>query len=206
MPRWAARAQKWTFSIYLLAVIRNTRHRQEMANLHAILGLAITLSLTACSAETAPSAARARANDLKSGETVTTISLSPPQWRKDPDCFERGGLPLDETSGYFDVEKLKWRHSRTLRGYFYTNFEGSSFVAAQRTDSPDGLGEGRYQTDLYSNAPDFPNSVEPRTYWIEFVGKEALCNSQSPDDTTFDIPFSRNLVWVEKIIRQVRVR
>jgi hypothetical protein len=101
---------------------------------------------------------------------------------------------------------LKWRHSRTLRGYFYTNFEGASFVAAQRTDPPEGLGEGRYQTDLYFNTADFPNSVEPRTYWIEFVGKEALCNSQSPDDATFGIPFSRNLVWVEKFIRQVRVR
>lgn len=198
--------QKWMFRIYPIARIQNTRHCNEMAKLHAILGLAMILSVTACSAEPAPSVARARANDLKSGETVTTMSLSPPQWRKDPNCFERGGMPLDEKSGYFDVEKLKWRHSRTLRGYFYTNFEGASFVAAQRTDPPDGLGVARYQTDLYSNAPDFPNSVEPRTYWVEFVGKEALCNSQSPDDATFDIPFSHNLVWVEKIIRQVRVR
>lgn len=177
-----------------------------MAKLYAIVGLAVTLLVTACSAEPAASVATAGANDLKSGETVTTMSISPPQWRKDPDCFKRGGKPLDEKSAYYDVEKLKWRPSRAFRGYFYTNFEGASFVAAQRTDPPDGLGEGRYQTDLYSDAPDFPNSVENQTYWLEFVGKEALCNSQSPDDATFDVPFSRNLVWVEKIIRKVRVR
>lgn len=171
-----------------------------------IFVFASTLSLTACTAEPASSSAEAKADGVKAGETITTMSLAPPQWRKDPGCFEPGAQTLDDISGYFDVELVKWRNPRTLRGYYYTNFEGGSFVAAQRTEHPDGLGLGRYQTDLYSDAPNFPGSVEPQTYWIEFVGREALCNSQSPDDAKFDVPFSRNLVRVEKIIRQMRVR
>ena len=172
----------------------------------AIIVFASTLSLTACSEEHSRSVARSGTDQTKASETVTTISLAPHQWRKDPDCFERGAQTLDETSGYFDVDRVKWRTSRTFRGFFYTNFEGASFVAAQRTEPPDGLGEHRYQTDLYSDAPNFPGSVDNQTYWIEFIGREALCNSQRPDDATFDVPMSRNLVRVDQIIRQSRVR
>ncbi len=143
---------------------------------------------------------------MKAGETITTMSLAPPQWRKDPDCFEPGAETLDDTSGYFDVERVKWRNPRILGGYYYTNFEGAIFVIAQRTELPEGLGEKRYQTHLYSDAPNFPGSVEPQIYWMEFVGREALCNSQSPEDAKFDTPFSQNLVRVEKILRQARVR
>jgi hypothetical protein len=143
---------------------------------------------------------------MKAGETITTMSLTSPQWRKDADCFEPGAQTLDDTSGYFEVERVKWRNPRTFQGYYYTNFEGGVFVVAQRTELPAGLGDGRYQTDLYSEAPNFLGSVGPQTYWIEFVGREALCNSQSPEDAKFDIPFSRNLVRVEKIMRQARVR
>lgn len=177
-----------------------------MTNRCASIGLASILLLTACSSDRAPSAAKAETDKLKAGEIITTISLAPHQWRKDADCFERGAQTLDETSGYFDAERVKWRNSRTFRGYFYTNFEGASFVAAQRTELSDGLGNGRYQADLYSDALDLPRSMEQQIYWIEFIGKEALCNSQTLDDAKFDVPMSRNLVRVDQIIRKARVR
>lgn len=139
-------------------------------------------------------------------EVVTTISLTPHQWRSDPDCFEAGAQIDDGSSSYFDVERVKWRAPRAFQGYFYTNFEGTSFVAAKRNERPEGLGEGHYQTDLYSTADNFPNSVEPQTYWVEFVGQEALCNSQRPDEAQFDRPFSPNLVRVVKIEHKARVR
>lgn len=188
-----------------IADIGLARHNRQMTSRGAIIVFASTLSLTACSAEPTPSVAQARTDEARAGETIETISLAPHQWRKDPDCFEPGAQTLDDTSGFFDVERIKWRNPRTLRGYYYTNFEGGSFVAAQRTELPDGLEEGRYQTDLHSDAPNFPSSVEPQTYWIEFVGKEALCNAQRPDDAKFDVPMSRNLVRVEKIILLARI-
>ncbi len=129
---------------------------------------------------------------------------SPAQWRKDPDCFEPGAQTLNDASGYINVGRIKWRNPRTFRGYYNTNFEGGSFVAAQPTEHADGLGEGRYQAELHSDTRNFPSSVENQTYWIEFIGKEALCNAQRPDDAKFDVPLSQNLVRVKKVIRQAR--
>ena len=171
-----------------------------------IAGLSSALFLSACSAEPVPSVSKDRDEHLKTHEVITTVSLTPSQWRNDPDCFEVGAQINVEPSGYFDVEKVKWRRPRAFRGYFYTNFEGNSFVAAKRTERPGDLGVGRYQTDVYSTAPNFPNTAEPHTYWVEFIGQEALCNSQRPDDAQFDLPFSPNLVRVEKIEHLERVR
>ena len=190
-----------------IADIEFARHKWPMKfGNKAVIILASALALTACSAQPTPSSKNSRDNHPKTHEVVTTVSLTPHQWRKDRDCFESGAQINAESSGYFEVGKVKWRSPRAFRGYFYTNFEGASYVAGQRSERPDGLGEGRYQTDLYSTALNFPNSVEPQTYWIEFIGREALCNSQRPDDARFDLPFSPNLVRVEKILRQERVR
>ncbi len=178
----------------------------QMTSGYAIVVFASTLFLMACSAEPAPLVAHERADEAKASEAITTISLALPQWRKDPDCFEPDAKVVDFRFGYYDVERTKWRNPRTFRGYFYTHFEGASFVSAQRTELPDEVGEGRYQTDLYSTTPYIAGSAEPQTYWIEFIGREALCNSQSPDDASFDLPFSPNLVRVDKVIRQTRVR
>ena len=172
----------------------------------AIIILISALALTACSAQPATSSKSVREDHPKTHEIVTTVSLTPHQWRKDRDCFDSGAQINAEPAGSFEVEKVKWRSPRRFQGYFYTNFEGASFVAGKRSERPEGLGEGRYQTDLYSTALDFPNSVEPQTYWVEFIGREALCNSQRPDDAQFDLPFSPNLVRVEKILHQERVR
>jgi hypothetical protein len=47
--------------------------------------------------------------------------------------------------------------------------------------------------------------MKPQTYWVQFVGREALCNSQRLDDTHFDIPFSPNLVIIDRFKTRTRV-
>lgn len=160
----------------------------------------------ACSAKSVPSVAQTGTDEAKAGEATTTILIVPPQGRNDFDCYEPSAQTFKDISSYIDVERIKWRNPRTFRGYYYTNFEGGSFVAAHPTEHPDGLGDGRYQAELRADIPKFPSSVENQTYWIEFIGSEAMCNTQGPDDAKFDVPLFSNLLRVIKVIQQARVR
>ena len=142
---------------------------------------------------------------INRSEIVTTVTLAPHEWRNDRDCYA-AGTTMDSNAPFLTrVSAVKWRKSRQFHGYLYTNFEGWSFVVANRNERPGGLGEGRYQTDIYPTDDAVPFAPEPRTYWLEFVGAEALCNSQSPEDATFDVPLSRNLVRLEKVAKLERV-
>lgn len=172
----------------------------------AIIVLTSLVALAACSADPLPVADEGRKGDETARETGTSFELTQPNWRSEPGCFEPDAEASDKNSGVFDVENVKWRAPRSFRGYYSTHLEGASFVMATRSENPDDLGIGRYWTDLSWHDSGLPSTFEVRTYWIEFTGKEALCNSQRPEDVEFDVPFSPNLVQVENVELLERVR
>ena len=104
------------------------------------------------------------------------------------------------------ADALKWHRGRHFSGYLFTNFEGWTFVPAKRREHPNSLGEGRYYASVYYAGTKIAAAPEPRIYWVRFVGREALCNTQRPQDRAFDAPFSPNLVIVDRLEVLGRVR
>ena len=147
----------------------------------------------------------ARKSDLRPGEKMAVLPLEPHQWRKDPDCYVSKTAFDSNDVLRPQAQALKWREQRRFSGYLYTNFEGWSFTPAQRKEDPNGLGEGRYYASIYYTGRKIAFAPEPRTYWVTFVGREALCNSQRPDDPYFDAPFSPNLMIIDRFEAQARV-
>lgn len=169
--------------------------------------LPMVILLTGCDSHSAAKERNVQHSDLRPGETMVRLPLEPYQWRKDPRCYTSKDTFDPERTFDPSPEALKWRKATLFSGYLYTSFEGWSFVAAKRTDNPDGLGIGRYQASVDYEGKVIPGLVQmkPQTYWVQFVGREALCNSQRPDDTHFDIPFSPNLVMIDRFETRTRV-
>ena len=171
-----------------------------------LAALASALLLMGCNSRKEPASREPQQFEHKNGETVTSVATAPHQWRNDPDCFAKG-TKIDPSDPFpLRAASVKWRNPRRLHGYLYTTFEGWNFVVADRRESSEGLGEGRYQTEIYATGDEIPLAPEPHSYWIEFIGREALCNSQSPDDATFALSLSPNLVKIDKIQKLQRVR
>ena len=152
----------------------------------------------------------AKQADVRPGERLTIMPLRPYDWRKSPDCYGPGAKPYRDDPPFLDIGAVKWRKHRSFSGYYTWTFEGSSFVLAQKHDDPDRLGVGRYQAELSFNdhsksREHWHNPMQAKTYWVEFDGREALCNSQSLEDDEFPAP-STNLIMVDKIQAWKRVR
>ncbi|MFC0204605.1 hypothetical protein [Novosphingobium soli] len=142
---------------------------------------------------------------VKSGEKIIVFPVEPHQWRKDPDCYVSQAAFDLNNEVYPEPQALRWRKQRKFSGYLFTNFEGASFVSANRGNDPHNLGLDHYQTSIHYNGSDIPFAPEPRVYWISFTGREALCNSQRPDEAHFDLPSSPNLVIIDQIAEQIRM-
>jgi len=137
---------------------------------------------------------------------MATFPTAPYQWRNDPDCYiSKAAYQPDQASQPLP-QVLKWRKSRRFSGYLNATFEGSSFVNAKRNENPDRLKDSRYWAQIYHSDSKVHFSFPYSTYWVIFVGREALCNSQRPENTRFEQPFSPNLVIADRFETVQRVR
>lgn len=144
-------------------------------------------------------------SDLQPGEKMALFPVEPYQWRNDPDCYISRSALASLRGTWPRPEALKWQKSRRYSGFLDATFEGSTFVVAKRNEKPDGLGEGRYQAQIYHHDLRVNFGFPYRTYWVVFIGREALCNSQRPGDAKFSLPTSPNLVIADRFEAVVRV-
>src|SRR4051794_29501218 len=82
-----------------------------------------------------------RKNESRAGSRsgdATTVSLETYQWRNDPRCY----VAVASVGSHPPPQALKWHNPRHFSGYLYQNFEGTDFVAAERRENSEGLGEG----------------------------------------------------------------
>jgi hypothetical protein len=167
--------------------------------------LLTTALLAACGSSRSANKHDAPHFGVRAGEKISVFPVEPHQWRKDPDCYvSQSAFDLNNE---FDPQPqaLKWRKQRKLSGYLFANFEGWSFTPAKQGDDPKDFGNDRYYTSIYYTRTDISFAPEPRAYWISFIGREALCNSQRPDEAHFDVPFSPNLVIIDQIAKLIRL-
>lgn len=162
------------------------------------------LVIAGCDTRSAP-AGEAIPEGVGANESMVRVNAAPYNWRNDPDCYV-AGTKLASDNPFTNRANVEWRAAREFRGYLNTNFEGWTFVTANRKEPPEGLGEGRYQAEIYAPGSGIPFAPEPRTYWVEFIGAEARCNSQRPEDASFEFPSSQNLVRIDSIKMQERLR
>ena len=145
-------------------------------------------------------------SDLRPGETIVIFPTEPHQWRKDPDCYvSRDAFDPNNTFAPA-AAALKWSNRHRYSGYIFTNFEGWTFALAKRNENARRLGERRFYADVYYAGNRIAFAPEPRTYWVNFVGREALCNSQRATDLKFEHPLSSNAVIVDSFLKINRVR
>ncbi len=145
-------------------------------------------------------------SDLRPGETIVVLPTEPHQWRKDPDCYVSRNAFDPNNTLQPQAAALKWLKRHRYSGYIFTNFEGWTFASAKRNENPRHLGERRFYATAYYAGNRIAFAPEPRTYWANFIGREALCNSQRATDLKFDAPLSPNLVIVDSVQTLNRVR
>jgi len=188
-----------------IADARCWMHIAPMQGQWSPIALSVSLLLLAgCDTRSAPAGEQVT-KGAASGESIVTVNAAPYAWRNDPDCYV-AGTQLASDNPLANVADVQWRPASEFRGYLMTNFEGWNFVTAERREDPRALDERRYQAEIYAPATQIPFAPEPRTYWIEFTGREARCNSQRPGDASIELPSSQNLVRIDAIKVHERVR
>ena len=180
--------------------------RRPIAFLSALLGL----FLVGCGKQTPQNSsalAQERPSDLRPGEVMTTVSLNPYEWRKDMRCYVSEEAFDPERAFLPEPEALKWREPHRFSGFLDATFEGSTFVAARNGENPDTMDRNRFQAQVYYDDKRISlGSKLVESYWVEFVGREALCNSQRTSDSDFQATSSPNLVIADRfeVIRRIR--
>ena len=169
---------------------------------HAFLA---TVILTGCGPNPSVDQPVARQLDVRSGEKIVVFSIEPYQWREDADCYVSKSAFDPNNTLRPRPEALKWRKQRHFSGYLHTNFEAWSFTPAEWSDDSTKFGEGRYSASIYYQGSEIAFAPEPRAYRITFIGREALCNTQRPDERVTSAPRSPNLVIIDRIESQSRV-
>ena len=145
---------------------------------------------------------RPEAAKILPGERVATFSTEPYNWREDPDCYETAQAYSNAKEAGFSAPEphgIKWKSPRSFMGILSTTFEGSTFVVAQGNESGDDIPDNRFQGQIAFNDPRI--SFGPklhRSFRVSFIGREALCNSTSPDEKPPGTPLSPNMIIADR--------
>lgn len=143
-------------------------------------------------------------------------------WHNDPRCFvghENETIDPRRLTGTFaPSEQLmnaqpRFSPAKRMHGFLTYTWEGSNIVEARRHENADAISwQHRWQARVSDYGSAWPedsaaqDTTQARTYWIDFIGREALCNrtrySEDPGSVTGNLG---NEVTIDRIVSWQRI-